>query len=75
VLLRDTPLNAVHTLDQRLRNRVLPEALPSLGFGLPFSAGATELQPSDDQIDMLLKRADQAMYTAKANGRAQLVLG
>ena len=75
VLLRDTPLNAVHTLDQRLRNRVLPEALPSLGFGLPFSAGATELQPSDDQIDMLLKRADQAMYTAKAFGRAQLVLG
>lgn len=75
VLLRDTSLNAVHTLDQRLRNRVLPEALPSLGFGLPFSAGATELQSGDDQIDMLLKRADQAMYTAKANGRAQMVLG
>ncbi len=75
LLLRDTPLNAVHTLDQRLRNRVLPEALPSLGFGLPFSAGATELQPGDGQIDMLLKRADQAMYTAKANGRAQMVLG
>ena len=75
VLLRDTPLNAVHTLYQRLRNRVLPEALPSLGFGLPFSAGATELQSGDDQIDMLLKRADQAMYTAKANGRAQMVLG
>ena len=75
VLLRDTPLNAVHTLDQRLRNRVLPEALPSLGFGLPFSAGATELQAGDEEIDTLLNRADQAMYTAKANGRAQLVLG
>ncbi|MFC7411445.1 MULTISPECIES: GGDEF domain-containing protein [Hydrogenophaga] len=75
VLLRDTPLNAVHTLDQRLRNRVLPEALPSLGFGLPFSAGATELQAGDGEIDTLLNRADQAMYTAKANGRAQLVLG
>lgn len=74
VLLRDTRLNAVHTLDQRLRNRVWPEALPSLGFGLPFSAGATELQPGDDNIDTLLNRADQAMYTAKANGRAQLVL-
>ncbi len=74
VLLRDTPLNAVHTLDQRLRNRMLPEALPSLGFGLPFSAGATGLQPGDAQLDSLLNRADQAMYTAKANGRAQLVL-
>ena len=75
VLLRDTSLNAVHTLDQRLRNRLLPEALPSLGFGLPFSAGATELQSGDDNIDTLLSRADQAMYTAKAKGRAQLVLG
>jgi diguanylate cyclase (GGDEF)-like protein len=74
VLLRDTPLNAVHTLEQRLRNRTLPEALPSLGFGLPFSAGATELHAGDEQIDTLLSRADQAMYTAKANGRAQLVL-
>lgn len=74
VLLRDTPLSDVHTLDQRLRNRLLPEALPSLGFGLPFSAGATELQPGDARLDTLLNRADQAMYTAKANGRAQLVL-
>jgi diguanylate cyclase (GGDEF)-like protein len=74
VLLRDTPLNAVHTLELRLRNRLLPEALPTLGFGLPFSAGATDLQPGDGQLDSLLNRADQAMYTAKANGRAQLVL-
>lgn len=74
VLLRNTPLNAVHTLELRMRNRLLPEALPTLGFGLPFSAGATDLQPGDAQLDTLLNRADQAMYTAKGNGRAQLVL-
>ena len=33
-----------------------------------------EAMSRDTEIDTLLSRADQAMYTAKANGRAQLVL-
>jgi diguanylate cyclase (GGDEF)-like protein len=74
LLLRHTPLLSVHALDTRLRERLAPQALPALGFGLPFSAGAARLEPGDANLRVLLDRADQAMYAAKATGRARLVL-
>ncbi|WP_342133251.1 GGDEF domain-containing protein [Hydrogenophaga sp. OTU3427] len=74
LLLSNTPLASVAALDRRLRERLVPDALPSLGFGLPFSAGAASIEPGDTRLRALLARADQAMYAAKAAGRARLVL-
>lgn len=74
LLLRHTPLASVPALDGRLRERLAPHALPALGFGLPFSAGAARLEAGDTSLRVMLDRADQAMYSAKASGRARLVL-
>ena len=40
----------------------------SIDFSYTFSAGAAETSPADS-MSSLLARADQALYTAKANGR------
>lgn len=37
------------------------------------SFGVAHIQAEDEQIDTMLKRADQAMYLAKQRGRAQVV--
>lgn len=74
LLLRRSPGSAVPALDARLRARLTPLALPALGFGLPFSAGAAAMAPGDASLRAVLVRADQAMYSAKAAGRARLVM-
>ncbi len=38
---------------------------------LSFCAGISELRPSDETIDDLLNRADEAQYAAKGSGKAQ----
>lgn len=74
LLLRHTRMSSVPALDVRLRARLTPLALPALGFALPFSAGAAQLEPGDADLRTVLARADQAMYLAKAAGRARLVM-
>lgn len=54
-------------LQQQLASQAA--ACMPLGLGLSFSAGVTELE-ADEPLAAAVERADQAMYRAKASGRA-----
>lgn len=62
----------VHALLQRLLDRV--RSLRVEGVEFAFSAGAARLGAGGDVTD-LLKRADQALYTAKREGKGRIHLG
>lgn len=49
--------------------RVMPQGLPAT-----FSAGVVELT-QDETLEAAMERADQAMYQAKAQGRARCIEG
>lgn len=55
----------------------LREAIAALstefGFAISASFGVASRGSKFDQVDAMLERADQAMYTAKRNGRNQVV--
>lgn len=61
-------------LAERLRQGVaaLPGAHSHSDFQLHISGGLTSLSSGDRQIEDLLRRADQALSLAKANGRNQI---
>ncbi|PKG76771.1 GGDEF domain-containing protein [Shewanella sp. GutCb] len=42
------------------------------GFALTISAGVAGLSTTDDKLSLLLKKADDALYQAKSNGRNQV---
>ena len=67
VLLDDTDLAGARTLAERVRERI---AQPFEGTmrALTASFGVTAWQP-EDTGDTLFRRADRALYAAKANGR------
>jgi diguanylate cyclase (GGDEF)-like protein len=54
----------------RIRNGFSPAKLTEDGVELPytFSAGIAEARPTDDP-STVLRRADRALYAAKAQGR------
>lgn len=75
ILLVDTELEAAGQLLERTRqavNRLALEDLPPEDK-LRFSAGLTRWQ-SGDTLDTLVRRADQALYLAKHNGRDQIAV-
>lgn len=78
VLLPDTNLDAAVTLAERLRlqagkakEKVGSEAKASPVAG--FSIGVSSLRPNES-FDSLLKRADAALYRAKAGGRNEIAV-
>lgn len=72
VLLVDLPESAGHDIDARLRHSLLRSAAIADGLSLTFSSGLSILADNDD-VHALLRRADAALYEAKANGRDRLV--
>jgi len=52
----------------RIRQRVAASALPKLGHDYSFSAGIARMA-ANDGVQGLLRRADEALYAAKAAGR------
>ncbi|HYH38083.1 MAG TPA: diguanylate cyclase [Azospirillum sp.] len=72
VLLPDTALDGAAASAERLRAAVAATALQGRD-GAPLactiSVGATEWSPADATIEAALKRADAALYEAKAAGR------
>ncbi len=71
VLLPSTGLEAALQVAERLRARVATRLVATDGVEIAYtvSAGVAVLDGAADGIDGLIKRADAAMYQAKAQGR------
>jgi diguanylate cyclase (GGDEF)-like protein len=75
VLLMDTPLEGAIAVTERLRERVGRSEVPA-GKGrvarFTVSGGVAELAPGE-RFEVLLARADEALYRAKEDGRNRTV--
>ena len=67
----ETPIETAETIAERLR-----QLLAEKGFrtekgllNLTVSLGVSHIKPDDTNIDMVIDRADQALYLSKQNGR------
>lgn len=71
ILLPDTSLEPALLAAQRLRSTIQNAAIDledGTHFHLTASLGVATLEP-EESIESLMKRSDQALYTAKQNGR------
>jgi diguanylate cyclase (GGDEF)-like protein len=66
--------NDAMLLAERIRDRVSRSEVKGDGSTLELgcSVGVALLEPSDSSVEMLIERADRALYVAKANGRGQV---
>jgi diguanylate cyclase (GGDEF)-like protein len=74
VLLPGVDAEAAHRSAERLQHRLAEQALPheasAVSSHITLSIGLAGFDPdSMDQFDQLLRRADEALYRAKAQGR------
>ncbi|MCB1858750.1 MAG: bacteriohemerythrin [Gammaproteobacteria bacterium] len=71
VILPNTPLSGAMKIAEKVRNLVADMAVPA-GTGIwlgSISVGVAERLPGMTGYENLIKSADRAVYTAKANGR------
>ena len=61
-------------LAERLRELVAQNEVPESGAHITISAGVAGLENDSDEIDDLLRRADEALYRAKSEGRNRVCL-
>lgn len=72
VMLFDAPdVEAARAVAERLREAIaaMPVSVDALTLPLTVSVGVTLLSSADKTFDELLRRADEALYRAKSNGR------
>lgn len=73
IVMPETDLSVAAMVAERLRRRVAGEpffvAGRNEGLDVTISVGIAGIEGSDDTAAMLLKRADQALYRAKRDGR------
>jgi diguanylate cyclase (GGDEF)-like protein len=62
---------AAKAFDLRMRAYLAEAAERELGFALSYSAGIAMRSSAEDALEAIVKRADEAMYGAKAQGRAR----
>ena len=72
ILMEPCSLNQAHYKAEVMRHQI-SELMPS-GIKVTVSIGAAEFSDSDTNFNDMLKRADDALYRAKANGRNQTEL-
>jgi diguanylate cyclase (GGDEF)-like protein len=74
VLLPDTPLAVAEASARRIHAAVARIGFLADGAAVPLrvSIGVAALEPGEEDIDRLIRRADQAMYAAKRAGRNQV---
>jgi diguanylate cyclase (GGDEF)-like protein len=72
ILMEPCSLNQAHYKAEVMRHQI-SELMPS-GIEVTVSIGAAEFSDSDTNCNDILKRADDALYRAKANGRNQTEL-
>ncbi|BAT60214.1 response regulator PleD [Variibacter gotjawalensis] len=77
VVMPETDMAVASMVAERLRRRVASELFPIPSGGSPLeitiSIGIATLRAPDDSATALLKRADQALYRAKRDGRNRVV--
>jgi diguanylate cyclase (GGDEF)-like protein len=71
VILPETPIDAAVAVAERLRKRVeaIGDDVPSGRVAISVSIGVATLTRGEDDLGALLKKADLALYDAKALGR------
>ena len=70
VLISRAELASTHAFDRRIRTYLAEAAPRELGHALNYSAGIAISAQADDTLEAMLRRADVALYSAKALGRA-----
>jgi len=75
ILMPHTGWEQARPIAERLRQKVPAalRALGTLGDGATISGGLSELLPGDSSFEDVLKRADDALYRAKRDGRNRIV--
>ncbi len=73
VLMRDTEMEGAHRLAERIRSYIeqTPCRCPGVDLDVKVSIGVS-IQRKNDSPVSLFARADQALYSAKRNGRNQI---
>lgn len=76
VLLPGMHAGAGQGIAERIRLAIKGEPLLVNGMPLPLSVsvGVSELRDSSDDLSVMMRRADQAMYAAKSDGRDRVKL-
>ena len=71
VLMNHAENTAANAFDARLRAYLDEVAERELGFPLAYSAGIAVRSSPGDALEAMLKRADDTLYSAKAQGRSR----
>jgi diguanylate cyclase (GGDEF)-like protein len=74
VLLNCADLASVMAYDERVREWLAQHSAKELGFELSYSAGIAMRLDDTDTIDIMLHRADVALYQAKSQGRGRTLV-
>jgi diguanylate cyclase (GGDEF)-like protein len=74
IILPHTDSEAAAALAERIRIAFEQHSIGNIPIDLSASFGVVELS-EDDDVELLIRRADDAMYCAKAQGRNQVVVG
>ena len=72
VLMPHTDSTHALTISERLRVKIA-EGLGALGNGATISGGLSEMTAGDTSYEDVLKRADDALYRAKRDGRNRII--
>jgi two-component system cell cycle response regulator len=77
VVMPDTDMGVAAAVAERVRRKIEREYFTvengARAINVTVSIGAASLSPADDSLPALLKRADQALYRAKRDGRNRVV--
>lgn len=76
VLLTNTNLETGQQVAERLRLTIATEVMKRFREPVPvtISAGVTALRGTDETLDTVLRRCDEALYQAKRDGRNRIVI-
>ena len=78
LILPDSDQNAAAAIAERLRARMDHDPIPVTGgqkqLTITISLGVASIQGTEDTAEAILKRADEALYKAKRDGRNRVML-
>jgi diguanylate cyclase (GGDEF)-like protein len=72
----DTDENRAQQIAERLRNGIMlcPFDVNGQTLSITISCGISRYRPSENGMDDTIRRADEALYQAKSNGRNQVAV-